>query len=69
MRDEDLLDELITVVELISQSPAMPPNPNIGLIQSKLAVIKSTRVKSKKRFFDFFANLSKTVTQVSKIDL
>jgi hypothetical protein len=69
MRDEEILDELIAVVDLISQSPATPPNPNIGTINIKLAKIKASRVISKKKFFDHFGNLSKIVKQISDIDL
>lgn len=69
MRDEEIIDELIKIVELLSLSPAVPPNPNLPLIQSKLIQIKASRTVSKKKFLDHFANLSQIVKQITDIKL
>lgn len=69
MRDEEVIDELIKVVELLSLSPSMPANPNLPLIQSKLLQIKATRLVSKKKFLEHFSNLSQIVKQITDIKL
>jgi len=69
MKDEEVLDALIDVVQLIVDTPAISLTPGAAAIQLKIDQIKAERIISKKSFSDYFANLSQVVTQITSIEL
>lgn len=66
MRDDQIIDEVIECLDLLSQTPAMPANPQTALIRAKIVDLKLTRLRSKKKFADFFANLSQVIKQIGE---
>lgn len=69
MKDEDVLDVLIEVVERLSQTPALPPNPHLPEITFKLTALKKARQESKKKFQDHINSVNSILKKISNIDL
>jgi hypothetical protein len=69
MKDEEIIDELIDVVQKIADhTPYSPnPNPNLAIIQAKLVQIKAQRLISKTKFIQAFLNFPKIIKQIIDI--
>lgn len=65
----DQIIEILTIMNAYTPTTQFPANPSLPLINTKLILLKTQRLASKKKFQLNFLNIAEITKQISSIDL